>query len=110
MTIVGAILMLQWGGSRCPASCRDENIQDVAILIHGPPQIVPFAVDTEKDFIGKLQSGMVRRTGCVRSSCVYFVAIICSGARLCSTHCSRAPSASKTFGPGPGCSGTCPGP
>lgn len=28
-----------------------ENIQDVAVLIHRPPQIVTFAVNSEKDLI-----------------------------------------------------------
>jgi hypothetical protein len=28
-----------------------ENIQDIAVLIHGPPQVGPFATDAQKDLV-----------------------------------------------------------
>jgi hypothetical protein len=38
----------------------DENIEDVAVLVHGPPEIVPFPIDSQKYLVQMLP---VARTG-----------------------------------------------
>ena len=33
------------------AAALDQNIQDMAVLINGPPEVVPCPIDGEEDFI-----------------------------------------------------------
>jgi hypothetical protein len=38
-------------GSLCVPTTLDQNVEDVAVLIHGPPEIMALPIDGGKDFV-----------------------------------------------------------